>query len=335
MHHSTSRNRDHVTRNSRLNLLLIGEESAGIQALRALAPRADRIVAVMASQSRRFATGASLWTVARCLGYQTWPAELVKDPSFADRIAAENIDVILNVHSLHLIDLKVLTAPRIGSFNMHPGPLPGYAGLNTVSWAIYRGETSYGVTIHEMTGEIDGGRIAFQARFPLEDQDTPMSLTTKCIRAGIPDLWRLLDTAATHRKAIPLVRQDLTKRRYFGRQVPHDGAIFWDRPAQEIANFVRACDYHPFTSPWGHPRARAGGREILVTKVSRTGEKCPAPPGSVVLRGNDVRVACADEWIVIHRIRTGQRPIDPTLLLRAGDRLEDGFPPGGFAPIPA
>jgi len=77
-----------MTRNPSLNLLLIGEESAGIQALKALAPRADRIVAVMASQPKRFAAGASLWTVAQCLGYQTWPAELVKDPSFADRIRA-------------------------------------------------------------------------------------------------------------------------------------------------------------------------------------------------------------------------------------------------------
>ena len=30
-----------------------------------------------------------------------------------------------------------------------------------------------------------------------------MSLTMKCVRAGIPDLWRLLDAAATNPKAIP------------------------------------------------------------------------------------------------------------------------------------
>ena len=73
-----------------------------------------------------------------------------------------------------------------------------------------------------------------------------------------------------------------------------------------------------------------------MTKVSRTGEKCSVPPGSVELpREGGIRVACADEWIVIHRIRKGQRPIDPTLVLRAGDRLEDGSPLRGSASIPA
>ena len=124
----------------RLNVALVGEDSAGIQALRALAQTGHRIVAVLASPSRRAPGAMTLWEAARNLGYATWPAPLVKDPSLAERLTTAEVDILLNVHSLFIISRDVLTAPRVGSFNMHPGPLPRYAGLNSVCWAIYRGE---------------------------------------------------------------------------------------------------------------------------------------------------------------------------------------------------
>ena len=307
---------------SRLNVLLVGEESAAIQLLRALSRQSDRIVAVMASPSKTSRDGASLWTAARQQGYDTWPAEFVKDPSFGDRLRSEGVDVLLNVHSLYIIHPKVLTAPRLGSFNMHPGPLPQYAGLNTVSWAIYRGEARYGVTVHEMTSAIDAGRIAYQSFFRIEETDTPLSLTLKCVQAGVPLLLRLLDTAAVKPDAIPRVGQDLTKREYFGREVPDGGWLSWNGSAKDVVNFVRACDYYPFLSPWGHPRTRIGRKEIFVIKASRTGLRCAVPPGTVgEPRGGCVSVACADEWILLHHIQANQRPIDPRLLLKPGDRL--------------
>ena len=68
-----------------MNILLVGEESAGIQTLRALTDGDHRIVAVMASQSKNNDGLANLWETAEGLGYQTWPSKLVKDPRFAER----------------------------------------------------------------------------------------------------------------------------------------------------------------------------------------------------------------------------------------------------------
>ena len=67
----------------------------------------------------------------------------------------------MNVHSLFLIH-PWSSAPTIGSFNLHPGPLPEYAGLNVPSWAIYEGEKrSHGVTVHWMDEGVDTGPIAW------------------------------------------------------------------------------------------------------------------------------------------------------------------------------
>jgi len=56
----------------------------------------------------------------------------------------------------------VLGVPARGAWNLHPGPLPRYAGLNAPSWAIYRGEQRHGVTVHRMDRGIDTGDIAYQ-----------------------------------------------------------------------------------------------------------------------------------------------------------------------------
>src|SRR5262245_33350316 len=113
--------------------------------LKVLAESDHRIVAVMASPDKQ---GATVWNTAEKMGLPTWHAKLVKSPEFAMQIREADVDLLLNVHSLFLIHGDVVAAPRLGSYNLHPGPLPQYAGLNTVSWAIYRGETDYGVTLH-------------------------------------------------------------------------------------------------------------------------------------------------------------------------------------------
>jgi methionyl-tRNA formyltransferase len=310
-----------------VNILLAGEESAGIQTLKALTDSDHRIVAVMASQSKNNGALANLWETAEKLGYQTRPAKLVKDPRFADEVRAAEVDVILNIHSLFIINKEVVSAPRIGCFNMHPGPLPRYAGLNAVSWAIYRGETSHGVTIHKMEPGIDTGHIVYQEFFDIDDADTGLTLSTRCIRSGIPLILRLIETASTDPAAIPLTPQDLSKREYFGREIPHDGKLFWTLPAREIVNFVRACDFFPFHSPWGHPQtileSMSGEKEIGVVKARLTGERCDSSPGTVgEVVGSGVKVACGDEWIVVNKLKVEGRYVDSAEVLKPGSRLK-------------
>jgi methionyl-tRNA formyltransferase len=312
-----------------VNSLLVGEESAGIQTLRALTDGDHRIVAVMASQSKNNGGLANLWETSETLGYQTWPSILVKEPRFADEVRAAEVDVILNIHSLFIINKEVVKAPRIGCFNMHPGPLPRYAGLNAVSWAIYRGETSHGVTIHKMEPGIDTGPIVYQELFDIDDADTGLTLSARCIRSGIPLVLRLMDAVSTDPAAIPLTPQDLTKREYFGREVPQDGKLIWSLPAGEIVNFVRACDYFPFPSPWGHPQtileSMSGEEEIGVVKARLTGEGCDRAPGTVgEVVGPGVKVACGDEWIVVNKLKVEERYVSSADILKPGSRLSNG-----------
>ena len=305
-----------------MKIVLIAQESAGVQTLRLVHGSTHVVTAVLTGTEQETAgRGVTVASVARDLGIRVLPAALVRDRALPAELG--DVDVLLNVHSLHLIAPEVLAAPRFGSFNLHPGPLPEYAGLDVPSWAVYHGRDRHGVTVHWMEPGIDTGAIAFSASFPLTPQDTGLTVAAKCVQHGIPLIAELLACLERDPPNVPAVPQDLTRRRYFRRGAPHDGWVPWAAPAATVTAFVRACDYGPFHSPWGLPRASLRGTEIAVPRVAATGRKAAEQPGTVGDRNGDgVLVATADEWVVVRRVLVGGTPSAPHEVLRSGDRFE-------------
>jgi methionyl-tRNA formyltransferase len=307
-----------------MNILLVGEESAGIQVLRLLAESCHRVVGVVASPNPQFGSPVTLWKTAEKLGYRAWAAESVKDPAFARQLGAEEVDVLLNIHSLHVITAEVLQAPRIGCFNLHPGPLPRYAGLNPVCWALYFGETTHGVTLHRMTAEIDAGPIVYQSVFPVSEVDTGFSVSLRCIKEGIPLVSRFLTQLEKNPLNLPEISQDRAQRHYQGREVPHRGRVIWSRTARQVVNFVRACNFSPFLSPWGSPQARKGNLAFGILTAAPTESPANAPPGTVGSPDEfGVKVACSDEWISLGKIQVSAKLVDASQVLRVGDTLQE------------
>jgi methionyl-tRNA formyltransferase len=311
-----------------MNILLIAEDAAGARTLQSLRQSGYQIVAVMASPSRQSGAGANLWSLAAKLGYTTWPTQLVKDSDFAAQVRAYQVDLILNVHSLFVIRREVLEAPRLGSYNLHPSLLPRYAGLNSVCWAIYRGERRHGVTLHKIEAELDTGPIVYQEVVEIDSDETGLSLTAKCVNIGVPLIMRLLETAAHDPSQISLIPQDLTRREYFGREVPANGILSWRMPAQQIFSFVRACDFSPFLSPWGHPRTKLIDRELGIVKARLTGKPVTEAPGIVgETNGSGIEVASADEWILVRQVLIDGKYLSAAAILRPGDQLDCAVDP--------
>ena len=98
-----------------LNIVLVGEESAGIQTLKLARRKQHTITALVTSHSDTVNRAAGLHDVAKNIGCRLLPAEVVKDPAFAEFIRVEDVDLLLNVHSLHIIHPAVLAAPHIGA----------------------------------------------------------------------------------------------------------------------------------------------------------------------------------------------------------------------------
>jgi len=305
-----------------MKIVLAAEEAAGLQILRALVHSNHQLIAVLAAPPKPGATTAGIWAMAQASGFKTWPAQWVKDPNLADRLRSEQVDIFLNVHSLYIVHRDVLATPRLGAFNLHPGPLPRYAGLNAVSWAILRGEETHGVTIHKMEAAVDTGPIVYQSFFPIEESATALSLSFKCVREGVRLMLKLLEIASVDPNRIQLQAQDLRLREYFGGEVPNNGWVPWFSPAKRVFNFVRAFDYLPFRSPWGCPKSQFGDVEVGVVKTKITGLPCNILPGTIGRRSDSgVQVACLDEWLLLKRLKIDDKYVDASDVLKPGDHL--------------
>ena len=119
------------------------------------------------------------------------PTGVVSHKDFASR---EEFDAALareiDVHSPTLVVLagfmRILTPGFVTRYagkliNIHPSLLPAFPGLNTHRRAIEAGCRVAGVTVHEVTVELDHGPILAQAAVPVLPDDTPDALAARVL----------------------------------------------------------------------------------------------------------------------------------------------------------
>lgn len=297
-----------------MRVAFVGEEAAGARALQRVI-RSDHELAAVLTTPVSDAPGATVASVAADAQVPIIPAGRVRDEGLAEELIETGVDVLLNVHSLYVICPAVLAAARFGAFNLHPGPLPEYSGLNTPSWALVHGRERHGVTLHWMDPGIDTGDIVARTDFELTAADTGGTVSLRCAQEGLALIDDLLKQLSIGPESVPREPQ-YGERRYFGRDVPREGWIPWSASAREVLDFVRAFDYRPFPSPWGVPRTCADGiGEFAVERVTATEQAAARPPGEVHADDDAVFVATADDWVRVLRARVDGRARDPSGVL--------------------
>ena len=167
--------------------------------------------------------------------------QVVVDPGkeiLEKNLAEIRPDLIFSFYYRSMLPMSVLKLARLGAWNMHGSLLPKYRGRAPLNWAILKGETETGVTLHAMVEKPDAGGIVDQQAVPIGPDETAVEVFRKMTDAAVEVLGRSLSSL---QKGSPRLRlNDLSKGSYFGRRTPQDGRIDWSRPAAEIHNLVRA-----------------------------------------------------------------------------------------------
>lgn len=189
-----------------------------------------------------------------------------------ERIRALQPDFFFSFYYREMLKAPLLAIPKRGALNMHGSLLPKYRGRVPVNWAIIRGETETGSTLHYMTEKPDNGDIVAQQAVPMLPDDTALHVFQKVTVAAE---MALNDALPALLAGVALaVKQDLSLGAYFGGRSAKDGVINWTHTAQQVHNLVRAV-----APPY--PGATTGimGRpmRILQTLVADcTGQGIPA-----------------------------------------------------------
>ncbi|MEL6363619.1 MAG: formyltransferase family protein [Pseudomonadota bacterium] len=138
-----------------------------------------------------------------------------------------------------IIPADVIEGLRVQPINVHPGP-PEYRGSCPDGFAWLDGAAVFGVTAHEMTAEIDAGRILAVRRFPLEHG---------AMQAQIADL--------AFENALVLFALVLRHCARSDDPLPPTGER-WSGPNRTKAMFRAALKSRRVTEAGGPARSRAG-----------------------------------------------------------------------------
>jgi methionyl-tRNA formyltransferase len=147
-------------------------------------------------------------------------------------------DFLFSFYYRHMLNAAWLDLPQRGALNMHGSLLPKYRGRAPVHWAIIRGETVTGASLHYMLEKPDAGALVDQQAVPIGENDTALEVSQRVADAAQTVLRRSLPKLiAGSASARPL---DLAQGSYFGRRRPEDGRIDWRAGARAIHDLVRA-----------------------------------------------------------------------------------------------
>jgi phosphoribosylglycinamide formyltransferase-1 len=166
--------------------VLISGRGSNLQAL-IEAVRDGRLPAQIAVVISNKANAAGLER-ARAAGIETLT---ISHRDFADRNAFDTaVAAALKTRGVSLVCLagfmRLVGGPLLEAFpnailNIHPSLLPAFPGVDAQAQAIAHGVKVSGVTVHLVTGELDGGPIVAQAAVPVEDGDTPEILSSRIL----------------------------------------------------------------------------------------------------------------------------------------------------------
>lgn len=93
-----------------------------------------------------------------------------------ERLADLHYDLLISVLYPYILPDTVIDRARLGAFNLHEAPLPRWRGCNGCSHAILAGDREYATTLHEMTADLDAGRVVAESRFQIHQEETAREL---------------------------------------------------------------------------------------------------------------------------------------------------------------
>ncbi|MEX3548003.1 MAG: formyltransferase [Burkholderia sp.] len=245
--------------------------NVGVRCLQVLFARGVEVAMVVTHEDSQ---SENIWfgSVASVAHEHGIPVITPADPAGAElreAVAAAQADFIFSFYYRHMLPVTLLALAARGAYNMHGSLLPKYRGRVPTNWAVLRGETETGATLHELADKPDAGAILGQTAVPILPDDTAAQVFDKVTVAAEQTLWRVLPALLAGEA--PHLPNDLSQGSYFGGRKPEDGRLDWSRPAAEVYNLIRAV-----APPYPGAFTNLYGRHLVVASARL------AAPGSPV-----------------------------------------------------
>ncbi len=231
-----------------MKLVFMGTPEFAVVTLKALAAAGHDIVCVYSQPPRPAGRGQNLrlspvhrFAVSKGIEVRT-PFSLKsveEQKSFADL----NADAAVVVAYGLILPLSILSAPRLGCFNVHASLLPRWRGAAPIQRAIMAGDTESGVTIMRMELGLDTGPMMKIGHFPITADTTASSLHDELAVLGanlMIDVLKHPENSGT-----PQPAEGVT---YATKIDKSEAKIDFSKSAVEVRNHIHGLS--PFPGAW-------------------------------------------------------------------------------------
>ena len=178
---------------------------------------------------------------------------------------AENIDLFVLCGFPYILKKKLLNIPKLGTLNLHAGPLPHYMGGSPLNWQIINGERKIGLSVIKINHKIDDGPLIVQKFFKL-DKNQDIKDVHQIANKIFPIILYQAIIKIINQKN-PFINKNKKPKRYFKQREMKDGHINWKKNDKHaVYNLVRAIT-KPYPGAFSYKKNR---KKIIFLKVSKT-----------------------------------------------------------------
>lgn len=299
-----------------LRIIFMGTPDFAVPGLQALIENGFDVVAVITAPDRPSGRGLKLTAspvkqYAESQGIRILQPEKLKNKEFLEEL--ENLKADLQVVvAFRMLPEVVWAMPRYGTFNLHASLLPDYRGAAPINWAIINGETETGVTTFFIEKEIDTGKIIFQEKEPISEDDTVGTLYERLMNKGGQLIVKTV--AAIQEGNYPQQEQVVTDELKAAPKIFKETCeINWNSTSREVRDFVRGLS--PYPAAW----TTLNGLNCKIFKVNKIDYQEEATsPGDYRTDGKKfLYFKTTDGWLTVEELQLeGKRRMTIEELLR-------------------
>ena len=306
-----------------MRTVFMGNPEFAIPTLKALQQSNHDLVAVVSNPPKPMGRGQALMSTAvgkfaKDQGFPLIEPRSLRSQELNTQLTALNPDLFVVV-AYKILPKSLIDLPRLGALNLHASLLPKYRGAGPIQWALMNGDTTTGVTVFQITPDVDTGDILLQHEIAIGADDTMWTLGMRLCEAGAKLVIEAMDALETG--SISGSPQDPALATPAPKITKEMTLIDWAWPAEKIHNWVRGL------SPFPGMVTTIGGKQFRIYKtavLNRNGNE----PGTIVeFHNGSLVIATGDGLLSLLEVQIEGKKKMPAAdflrgaTLKAGDRL--------------
>lgn len=319
-----------------LRILFLGTTSFAVEHLRFLIQEDYNVVGIVTTPDKPAGRGHKLQMspvkeFALDLGIPILQPVKLRNEDFLNEIKELNPTLGI-VIAFRMLPREVWQLPSLGTVNIHGSLLPRWRGAAPINHALIAGDETTGVTIFQLTEQLDEGNILGSRSIPLGKDDFFGAVHDQLALEGVELLRESLEHLLS-KEAFPMeVKQPMDCSEPYAHKLTKENTrIDWRQSAREIHNLVRGLSPYPaaWTTIQDKNEMEISTYKIFETEVIDTIFALPNPekkykPGSIIAAPKGkIYVATGKGVLSIRSLQApGKKRMDSSAFLNGNQHIK-------------